>query len=338
MATDWGGNYPDTNLTTGGGADLIAFQYYDRLFLLYALPRLAWYQFAQKRPLPRSQGDLIWFTRYNTLGRLNAALTEGQNPSSQTLSLARLSAQVNEWGGVLAISSLLDLTSIDPEVSEAAALMGIQAGETVDWQVQLQTLTAGAVTGRYIYPSGENFSSAAATQITSTLDTAMVREGVFRLKIAKTVKFDANYFASIISPYAEFDLTGDSGWVDASLYAGATQLYEGEIGKWFGVRFVEDTNPLTLGQNNNTLASTTLPPLSGSTGALGITPIFGKESFGVSELTGRKIIIKTSGPNDTFNSLNMFRTVGWKQTFATRFLNENWIAPLISNLTLSGVT
>lgn len=334
---DWGGNYPSTNLSTdsGGGAELIAFKYYDRLFLLYALPRLAWYQFAQKRPLPRSQGDTIFFTRYNTLGRINVELTQGQNPTSQALSLARLSAQVREWGGVLAISSLLDLTSIDPEVSEAAALMGIQAGETLDWIIQADTLTPGDVTGRYVFPAGENFST--TTPVTSILDTSAIREAVFRNKIAKSVKFDGNYFASIISPYAEFDLTADTDWVDASLYAGSTQLFEGEIGKWFGVRFVEDTNPLTFASSSTTTANT-LPAASGSTGSLGITPVFGRESFGVSELTGRKIIIKTSGPNDTFNALNMFRTVGWKQTFANRRLEPKWIVPLVRALQLSGVT
>lgn len=326
------------NTTTSNLADLVAFQYYDRLFLLYQIPRLAWYQFAQKRPLPKNQGTAVVFTRYTRFGRVASKLTEGTNPNANVLSAARISATVEEWGGHIAISSFLDATSIDPEVSEAVSILGIQAATTLDWQVQLSALTHPSVTARYMYPAGQNFSNVTSTQITSILTTDAVTEAVFRLKISESPKFDGGYYGAIVSPYMEYDITQDSDWVTAAEYAGSTQLYEGEIGKWFGVRFVEDTLPLTLAQNNGATASTTLPTVCGSTGALGFCPVFGKESFGVTELTGRKIIIKTGGPQDTSNALDMFRTIGWKQTFVTRHLNEKWIVPIVRAMTLSGVT
>lgn len=327
-------SYTGVNIGSGDDASLIAFEYYDRKFLRYAVPKLAWYQFGQKRPLPMGEGDSITFSRYTPFGRVSTPLTRGVNPDGQSLTAGTLTAGIDEWGGVVPISSYLDLTSIDPKVSETSGLLGVQAGETLDWVIQARTLTAGTVTAKNIYPAGENFGT--ATPITSVLDTSLIRQAVFRLKIAKAIMFEGAYWVCIISPHAEFDITGSTDWVEASKYAGSKQLFEGEIGRWFGVRFVEDTNPLTFAANNGVSAGSTLPGVCGSTGALVPTVVFGQESYGVSELTGRKIIIKIPGPQDTSNPLNMWKTVGWKQTFGNRFLNENWIRPIWTAATLSG--
>jgi len=322
------------NTRSGGGANLIAYEHYDRRFLKYAIPRLAWWQFAQKRPLPRYSGDSITFTRYSTFARATTALTEGTTPATgKTLTASLLSATAREWGDYVAISSFLDLTSIDPKVSETSALLGIQAGETVDYILQADTLTASEVTANYIYPTGQHFS---AGNVTSTLDTSLVRQGVYRLRKAKAIRFEGNYWVAIISPESEFDLTGDTaataagriGWMPTQQYAGAERIFQGEIGKWFGVRFVEDTSPITFDVSGT---------ISGNgDGAVHPCAIFGQEAYGATELDGRKIIVKESGPQDTSNPLNMYRTVGWKQVFANRVLNPDWIRTIVAGATLSG--
>jgi len=67
-----------------------------------------------------------------------------------------------------------------------------------------------------------------------------VRNAVRTLKNNKAKKING-YYVGIIHPDVAYDLMGDDDWVNASQYAGSTQIFEGEIGKIHGVRFVETT-------------------------------------------------------------------------------------------------
>jgi N4-gp56 family major capsid protein len=285
--------------------------------------------------LPRSSGDSINFTRYSTLTRQTTPLSQGVNPSAgQTLTASIISATAREWGDYVTISSFLDLTSIDPKVSETSALLGIQAGETIDYVLQADVLTASDVTGQRIFPTGQHFS---AGDVTSVLDTTLMRRASYQLRQAKAIRFEGNYWVAIISPASEFDLTGDDstgavsnrvGWHATQEYAGSERIFQGEIGKWFGIRFVEDTQPITFDVSGTVSAD--------GDGAVHPTAVFGQEAYGATELDGRKIIIKESGPQDTGNPLNMYKTVGWKQVFANLPLNGNWIYTIMTGATLSG--
>lgn len=79
--------------------------------------------------------------------------------------------------------------------------------------------------------------------------------------------FDGKYVC-IIHPSVAFDLRQDEAWIAAHQYAGATELFSGEIGELHGVRFVETTeakiyrgedlaaDSRTLKVNGNVMAST----------------------------------------------------------------------------------
>lgn len=325
---------PNNTTTSDAGVDLVRFEYYDRKFLKYAIPYLAWWQFAQKRPLPRHSGDSINFIRYNLLNKVTNPLSEGVNPSAgQTLSATTISATAREWGDYVTISSKLDLTSIDPKVSEATALLGVQAGETIDFVMQADVLTASTVTGNRIFPTGQHFS---AGNVTSVLDTRLLTQANYRLRKAKGIRFEGNYWVCIMSPAVEFDLVGDDqaalnnrvGWHSTQQYAGAERIFQGEVGKWFGIRFVQDTNPITFDVSGNAVTD--------GTGSVHPTVVFGQEAYGATELDGRKIKVKEAGAQSTDNPLDMFRTVGWKQVFANMPLNGAWIRTIMTGATLSG--
>ena len=66
-----------------------------------------------------------------------------------------------------------------------------------------------------------------------------------------------------MDPYATYDLQSDSLWQDVSKYSNAEQIYSGEIGRLFGVVFVETTEGKVNAQsvlnavNANTSSSAT---------------------------------------------------------------------------------
>ena len=71
------------------------------------------------------------------------------------------------------------------------------------------------------------------------------------------------HFICICSPDATYDLQADPLWQDVSKYSNAEQIYSGEIGRLFGVVFVEATEAKVYHQsvlnavNANTTASAT---------------------------------------------------------------------------------
>ena len=71
------------------------------------------------------------------------------------------------------------------------------------------------------------------------------------------------HFICICSPDATYDLQNDALWQDVSKYSNAEQIYSGEIGRLFGVVFVEATEAKVYSQsivnavNASTSSSTT---------------------------------------------------------------------------------
>ena len=57
------------------------------------------------------------------------------------------------------------------------------------------------------------------------------------------------HFICICSPEATYDLQSDSLWQDVSKYSCAEQIYSGEIGRLFGVVFVESTEAKVFSQS-----------------------------------------------------------------------------------------
>ena len=106
--------------------------------------------------------------------------------------------------------------------------------------------------------------------------------------------------------------TANGGWIDAVKYAGAKKLLTGEIGEYAGVRFV--------------VSSETPVGVGASDAAVHKALIYGKDSYGVPEIGSGaakpKIIVKGKGSAGTEDPLNQRSSIGWKNMFACKRLNE----------------
>ena len=74
------------------------------------------------------------------------------------------------------------------------------------------------------------------------------------LKNNKAKKIKGSWVA-IIHPDVAYDMMRCTEWIDASKYAGSTQIFEGEIGKMAGIRFVETTEAKIFTAPNLTAAA-----------------------------------------------------------------------------------
>lgn len=223
--------------------------FYDRQLLESARTRFVHAKFGQMRPIPRNSGKRVEFRRWNLFDANAAmkALEEGVTPSGQSLSQSNVEALVSQYGAYVEVSDLLDMTGYDQVITESAELLGEQLGTVVEW-VTRDAMNAG----NNVQRAGGKTTRAALTA-DDKLTVNEIRKAVRTLKRAKARPFCEDerkpHFICICSPDATYDLQNDALWQDVSKYSNAEAIYSGEIGRLFGVVFVESTEAKVFRQS-----------------------------------------------------------------------------------------
>lgn len=297
--------------------------FYDRVFLDRAKLMLSHDFGAQRKTIPGNMGAQVIWNRFTPLAVATTPLTEGStNPSATDMSTTQVSATMARFGNYTAVSDLFNLTSLDVNLKEHVEVHGQNCGETLDTLIrnELQNATTTQIAGQ-TYPTTTTLGGIASTAVIAGSD---IRKSVRVLKAAKAQRFDNGYFRGIIDVFQSYDLFGNTEWLNSiSIYTDPTQLKAGIIGKLHGVEFVET--------NNGTV-------LASGSGGINVYScyIFGKNAYGTVSLEnqpGNRIYIKTPGPQDTSNPLDIYSTVGWKAYFQVKILNSAWIVRLYSAAT-----
>ena len=227
--------------------------FYDRTLLEIAKTRLVHASYGQKRSIPRNSGKRVEFRRYELFTPDASALVleEGVTPAGQSLAQSKIEAEVKQYGAYVEVSDLLDLTSFDPVLAESTELLGEQLGTVVEW-ITRDAMCAGTNV-QYANGKTNRLSLEAGDKLTVT----EIRKAVRSLKKAKARMFNnvdggsarKPHFVCICSPDATYDLQSDTLWQDVSKYSDVEQIYSGEIGRLFGVVFVESTEAKVFSQS-----------------------------------------------------------------------------------------
>ena len=281
--------------------------YYDMTLIDEASAELVHDQFAQKRPIPKNGGKKIEFRKFASLPKALTPLTEGVTPDGKNLTVSTIEAEVAQYGDYIVQSDVLELTSIDNTIVEATKVLGKQAGLTLD------TITRNVMqSGTYVYyapkADGTAVTSREGLDATCTLTVDTIKSVAALLKANNTPKIDGSYVC-IIHPYVAYDLMSDEEWIDAHKYTTSENIYEGEIGKIGGVRFVE-TSEAKIYEG-------------GVFGCL----MFGANAYGVTEITGGGLqtIIKQKGSAGTGDPLDQRSSIGWKAIKTAEILVDPYI-------------
>lgn len=231
----------NTNTTLDAGLSDEMKTYYSMRLINLAEPELIHDQFGQKHPIPKNSGKTIEFRKYDSLPKALVPLTEGVTPAGQKLSMGVIRATIKQYGDYIELSDILELTAIDNNLVQATRLLASQAGRTSD-TITREVLAGGT---NVVYAGGAKDRSELvggdATEANNKyLSVDDIRKAVRALKVMNAQKING-YFAGIIHPDTAYDLMSDKKWVDVKTYSDPDGIYEGEIGKIEGVRFVETT-------------------------------------------------------------------------------------------------
>ena len=258
----------NTQTTAGLSAEMKT--YYGMELLENAKPQLVHNQFAATKGLPAGGGKTVEWRKFGAFDKALKPLTEGVTPDGSGISVSYITKELAQYGDYTTVSDMLDLTAIDDVVLEITDRHGSNMGLTLD------TVTRNEIQqGKQVIYAPKIGSDGTKTDVTSrmTLDkdcrmtSELVAKAATQLKKMNAPTFDGKYVC-IIHPSVAFDLRQDEAWIAAHQYAGATELFSGEIGELHGVRFVETTeakiyrgedlaaDSRTLKVNGNVMAST----------------------------------------------------------------------------------
>jgi len=303
--------------------------FYDRTLLERAIALLVHTRWAQVRDLPRNAGTkVIKFRRYGNLTAATTPLTEGITPAGSQLSVTDITATVAQYGDYITVTDVVSYESKDAVLMEASEILGDQNGDTID-QLCRDILNAG--TGVIYSGSGHTSTVqvAAADVITyQNLDSASLNLKNNHAKpitrqVNSTVKYGTTpipaCFISIINPEITAKVATFTGWTPVEKYSNQATVLEGEVGSYSAngtkIRFIETTNA----------------KIKTGLGAAGIdvycTLVLGANAYGITRVSGEalKNIIKPLGSAGSADPLDQRATSGWKATFVSKILNEDYI-------------
>ena len=303
--------FADPNPQTTGDLSKEMKTWYSDYLIDNAEPRLVHDQFGQKHPIPQNGGKTIEFRKYSPLPKMLTPLTEGVTPDGQSLTVSTVEATVQQYGGYITISDVLQLTAIDNNMMQATKLLGSQAGATLD-TITREVLNGGT---NVIYSGGVTSREAVADVLT----VADIKKAARALKVQNADQI-GDSFVAIIHPDVTYDLTNDPDWKAPHQYVDTDHMYTGEIGKIAGVRFVETTEAkiwANAGSGGKSVYSTL---------------VLADNAYGVTEVEGGGLrhIVKQLGSAGTGDPLDQRASIGWKAIKAAERLVEQFMVRIES--------
>ena len=278
--------------------------FYERTLLERLLPQLNFYKDARKKKLPKNSGRTMNFRKFNSLTAPTASLTEGKTPDGNDLSVTTITATVAQEGDYIVISDLIQMTGIDPVLTETSELLGEEAGVVVDNRIQ-EALSKGT---NVYFAGGATTRAGLETAEVKYLTSEDIKKIVRKLKNANAKRFPDGFYHMQIDPDIAYDLMSDPAWVDVSKYAKPEQMVKGELGKMHGMKFFESTNIKVV---DSSAAESKIEVHQAYA--------YGKDSYDCIDLEGGagkpEIIVKPNGSAGTDDPLNQRASAGWKNCF-----------------------
>ena len=210
-----------------------------------ALPILKVDQFSTKKTeLGVQSGRTIQIPRYGNIKR-GGRLTEGVRLQTRAMSMSLQSVTVHENGNAIGFSEYLLQTSFYDQLAAASLLLGRDMALVLDQQLR-DTVLLGTNT---VFAGGK--LSRITLVAADKMDTQVLKDAVETLETNNAPKWAGDHYVCFLHPHQGRGLRDDNDWINAALYAGATQIYTGEIGRYEDVRFIT-TTVMPNGANNAT--------------------------------------------------------------------------------------
>jgi len=300
-------------------------------------------RFGQVKAIPSRKSKSVVFRRYEALSLVDAPLAEGVTPAGQALTKTDVQFTLEQFGGWVPITDVVQDTHEDAVLQEAIDILGDQASFSLD------KITWGKLLGGTSVYYGQSSATAYTTRLTlalapftGTYGAAILKKikrtfqkngAQFQTTIVKaSVKIATQpvgpcYFAVTHSD-VEADIRACTAFVSAVNYADSDKAIEGEIGSIGDFRFC--ITPLMPYWANGGAAVGTDAQLSDGAVNNNVYPIliFGKNAYGVCPFKGKMaadMFVLNPGVARGGDPLGQRGSAGWKALRTAGILNDAWM-------------
>lgn len=191
-------------------------------------------RFGQRVEIPKGKAKTVAFDKLSPLPKATSPLTEGVTPKGAAVNITRVKGEPEQFGNYVSYTDQLDFfaNNPSPEVLKYTDLLTENQLETFEHLDAMELAS-----GLNVFYSG---SATKRAELTEPLTVKDVRRAVTSLKRNKVAPADGTDFIAFIHPDVVYNIWNDAEWRAPHTYADTKQLYDGEIGRLFGVRFIED--------------------------------------------------------------------------------------------------
>ncbi|MGG4267430.1 N4-gp56 family major capsid protein [Peribacillus simplex] len=291
-------------------------EFYQRTMLERLINQVVFMNYGKKQNIPKRAGATTSFRRMDLPTLSTTAIVEGTTPDALDLTINKISATVKQYGAWTKISDFLDMTGLDPVLTETSQMFGDHAGLSMD--VIVRDIVAAGTNVRYANGKTSRVTVAAKDTIKAAdiikIRTTMVTNNVKQIKLPSGGKG----YVAFTHPEVIANIMNLQEWKDQNTYVDVKNREQGIAGQMYGIYFLEaNTAPVFAGE-----------------GAAAIdvygTIVIGEGAYGIPDIQGSSkpdIIVKNSNGDsaDTSNPMNLYSTVAWKSAFTALRLEEKAI-------------
>ncbi len=231
-------------------------------------------KFGQKVDIPKGKTKTIAFDKLSPLPKATQPLTEGVTPTGSAVNVTRVKGEPDQFGNYVSYTDQLDFFANDPspQVLKYTELLSENQLETFEHLDAMELAS-----GLNVFYAGGATSRATLTDALTVRD---VRKAVTSLKRNKVQPADGKDFIAFIHPDVVFSIWNDSEWRAPHTYADTKEMYDGEVGRLFGVRFIEDPDAYVFRGT----------PFVGKYDELTVTKVDGRDIYIAETITGSEAV------------------------------------------------
>lgn len=216
--------------------------YYDTQAIENVKAHEVFAQFGRKQTLPLHSGTTIERRKPNTFPDVSR-LVEGVIPVGKKFGYSFVTMEIFEYGDYTALTEWVDQHAIDPVMLDMTEELTNAGTATRDKLVRDELLT-----GTVVYYAPKIAADGTETEVLSraNLDKTCIMTPDLVSRVATELATmraprmeDGSVAVAIIHPQVAYDLRKSDGWLEAHKYAAPEAIFNGEIGKLHGIRFVE---------------------------------------------------------------------------------------------------
>ena len=285
---------------------------YEQLAYFALRPELFFDSMATVKATNETQrGTSVTFTFNSELAAATTALTDGTDITPVAMADSQVTVTPLEYGNAVQLTAKNKATAFYELNPVAANLIGWNAGLSVD------TLAADVAIGGTKVAYGTGSARTSQTKA-AVIDGSDIRRARAYLA-GKNVQTFGGTFKGIIHPDAAYDLTGGTGgtnWSDPHVYSSPEGIFNGVIGTFQGVQFMETPRSSLLLSDAATGVSSTVQVATSAAVSTHTATAHGLSVGDTVTLAGGTTTSGTGSTNQTgFNRQWVVQTVADANTF-----------------------